>query len=54
MKINKDNIHKNRHRVDHDYKVKDDVFITKHTAYKYEIPYTGPFVIIQCFTNGTL
>ena len=26
--------------------------LTKHTAYKYETPYTGPFVIKQCFTNG--
>ena len=28
--------------------------LTKHTAYKYEKPYTGPFVITQCFTNGTV
>ena len=28
--------------------------ITKHTAYKYEAPYMGPFVITQCFTNGTV
>ena len=26
----------------------------KHTAYKYETPYTGPFVITRCFTNGTV
>ena len=26
--------------------------ITKHTAYKYETPYKGTFVITQCFTNG--
>ena len=25
--------------------------LTKHTAYKYETPYTGPFVITQNFTN---
>ena len=24
----------------------------KHTAYKYETPYTGPSVITRCFTNG--
>ena len=28
--------------------------LTKHTAYKYETPYTGPFVITQCFTNVTV
>ena len=26
--------------------------ITNHTAYKYENPYKGLFVITQCFTNG--
>ena len=26
--------------------------LTNHTAYRYETPYKGPFVIIQCFTNG--
>ena len=52
--INKDNIHKNIHRVDHDYKVGDNVMITKHTEYKYETPYTSPFVTTQCFTNGVV
>ena len=28
--------------------------LTNHTAYKYETPYKGPFVITQCFTNGTV
>ena len=23
-----------------------------NTAYKYETPYTSPFVMTQCFTNG--
>ena len=54
MQINKDNICKNRHKVDHNYKVVDNVILTKHTAYKYETPYMGPFVITQCFTNGTV
>ena len=51
MKINKDNIRENRHRVDNEYKVGDNVIITEHTAYKYEAPYTGPFVTTQCFIN---
>ena len=54
MQINKDNIHENRHRVDYDYKVRDDVMLTNHTVYKYETPYKGSFVIAQCFTNGTV
>ena len=49
--INKDNIRENRHRVDHNYKVGDNFMINKYTAYKYQTPYTGPFVITQFFTN---
>ena len=51
--INKDNIRENRHIVDYDFKVRDDVMLTNQTAYKYETPYKGPFLITQCFTNGT-
>ena len=28
--------------------------LTNHTAYKNETAYKGPFVITQCFTNGTI
>ena len=28
--------------------------LTNHTAYKYKTPYKGPFVITQCFTDGTV
>ena len=28
--------------------------LNKHTAYKYETPYTGPFIITKCLTNGTV
>ena len=51
-KINKDKIRKNRHRVDHNYKVGDNVMLSKHTEYKYKTTYTSPFVIKQCLTNG--
>ena len=27
---------------------------TKHTEYRYGMPYTVPFVITQCLTNGTV
>ena len=52
--INKDNIRKDRHIVDHDYKVGDNDMITKHTAYKYETPYPVPFLITRCFANGAV
>ena len=28
--------------------------LTKHAAYKYDILFTGPFVITQYFTNGAV
>ena len=49
---NKDNIRKNRNRVDHDYNDGDKVMLTNHTEYKYETPFKGPFAITLCFTNG--
>ena len=54
MKINKDNIREINKQVDHAYKVGYKVMLTNNAAYKYEIPYYGPFVITQCRTNGTV
>ena len=54
MQINKDNTRENRHRVEYDYKVNNNVILNKHTVYKLKTPYMVPFVITQCFTNGTL
>ena len=54
MLINKDNIHKNIHRVDYKYKVGDYVMLNIHTAYKHETSYKGHSVIKLCFTNGTV
>ena len=48
--INRDNAHEKIYRVDYDYKV----VLNNHTAYKHETPYKSPFVIKQCFINGTL
>ena len=28
--------------------------LNNNAAYKYETPYKGPFVITQCWTNGTV
>ena len=46
--INIDNACKNKHTDDYEYKVRDKVMLTNRTAYKYETPYKGPFVITQC------
>ena len=54
IQINKDNIYKNRHIIDHEYKVGDNVMLINLSAYKYGTPYKGPFVITQCFTNVTI
>ena len=40
--------------VDHDYKVGDKIMHDNHAGYKYETPYNVPFVITQCWTNGTV
>ena len=52
--IIRDNARQNKYRVDYDYKIGDKVIITNHTAYKYETTYKGPFVITQCYINGTV
>ena len=52
--INRYNTLENKHRVDYDYKVMDKVMLINHTAYKYETPYKGHFMITQCSTNGTV
>ena len=39
MHNNQDNIQKYIHRVDYDYKVRNNVMLTNHIAYKYETPF---------------
>ena len=51
---NRDNARDNKNRFDYDYNVRDKVMLAYHTAYKYETPYKGTFVITRCFTNGTV
>ena len=54
--INKDNIRKNKHRVDHNHTVGDNIMLTKHTAYTHETTY-GPIcdntVFYQCHGKVT-
>ena len=53
-RINKDTIRKNIKQVDHDYKVRDKFMLNNNTACDHETPYSGPFVVTQCWTNGTV
>ena len=50
--MSKDIILENRNQVDHNYKVGDKIILNKHVAYKYEMPYWGPFAITRCYTNS--
>ena len=50
--INKDNICENENKVDQDYKVGDKFMLANNSAYKYETPHNGTFLITQFWTNG--
>ena len=52
--MNKENIHKNIKRVDHDYKVDDKVMLYNNYDFKYEVTHKGQFDINQCWTNVTI
>ena len=54
MQINEDDIRENNKRVDNDNKVGDKVMLDNHAAYKYKTPFKGPFLITQCWNNGTV
>ena len=45
MRINKDNILKNRKIVYHDFTVKNKVMLNNNAAFKYKTPYKGLFEI---------
>ena len=53
-KINKYNIQKNSNRVGHNYKVADKVMLVNNASHKYKTPYTGQFLITQCWINVTV
>ena len=52
--INRDNNRENKYRAGNDYKVGDNAMLSNHNSYKYQTSHKGPFVITQCFTNGTV
>ena len=53
--VDRDNQRENKKRVDHDYQVGEQVYITKDGIYrKLDGPKTGPYPITNIFTNGTV
>ena len=52
--IDNDVIRENAKRIDHDYRVGDQVMTLTKSAYKYETPYRGPYKIVQTWTNRTI
>ena len=52
--IEKNNLQENAKRIPHNYKVGDQVLLSKGTENKYETPYSGPHTILQIFNNGTV
>ena len=54
MQINKDNVRGNKKIYEHKYKVRDKIILNNSPAYKYEMPYMGPFVIEQYCNNDTV
>ena len=54
VKINNDKIRMNIKIVDHGYKIGDKSMTNSNVAIEYETPYTWPFDITHCCTNGTV
>ena len=52
--INHNNARENRKRIEHIYKVNDQVLLDRYDARKYESPYLGPYKVTEVFTNGTV
>ena len=52
--IEKNNKAENAKRIAHIYSIGDKVLLRRGTENKYEMPYQGPFVILQVNDNGTV
>ena len=53
-KIEKYVIRKKSTRIDHNYRVGDQVMIKIKTEFKYETPFKGLYEIVQMWTNGSV
>ena len=54
VQTNKHNTRENIKRVDHNYKVGDNVMLNGKDEYKYETSYVLPFYIMKFWKNGTV
>jgi hypothetical protein len=52
--INKNNERENKNRVPHQYQIGDKVLLNRGTENKYEIPYEGPYTVLEVNDNGTV
>ena len=52
--INKNNERENRTRHSHVYKQGDQILLRRGTENKYEVPYSGPHLVLEAYDNGTL
>ena len=53
--VDKANLTENKKRIDHDYQVDDQVYITKDGTFrKLDCPKQGPFQITDVYANGTV
>ena len=53
--VDKANLDENKKRLDHDYQIDDQVYITKDGTFrKLDCPKQGPFPITEVFSNGTV
>ena len=52
--INKNNKRENAGRIEHEYKVGEQVLLKRGNENKYESPYQGPFEILKVNDNGTV
>ena len=52
--INKNNETENRTRHSHKYEQGDKILLRRGTENKYEVPYSGPHLVLEAYDNGTL
>ena len=53
--VDKANLDENKKRLDYDYQIDDQVYITKDGTFrKLDCPKQGPFPITEVFSNGTV
>lgn len=55
IQVDKDNLRENKKRVDYDYQIGSQVYVTKDGIHrKLDGPKLGPYPITEVYTNGTV